>query len=817
MPAHLSDDHTGTRRSADAPTAGLYASIFGISLAVILLEIAYTRIFSFKVYYYFTYLIIGLSLLGIGTGGVAVAIVERLRNAALTSLVPACGLAAGVVVAGGYFVIAAVQLTVLNLTSSPFEWARLALVSMLLFAPFCIAGIAIAALFAGCPRDINRLYGADLIGAALGCTIVIPLMTAIEPPACVILSGCTFALAGLPLSRGRHPHLSRTAAVVAAVLFALVVFRGRLPDPAVDQSKELDACRRSSSPILYSKWSPVFRIDVSEHPFLQRERALVVHHDGQLGSKLQRFDGDLSKQDEFRQDPRSYPFAVLGRAPRVLIIGAAGGHEVLASLYFGANHVTGVELNPVTVGLLRGPFADYTGRLHENPRVTLVQGEGRSFLKQTDDTYDLIWLVAPDSYAAMNAASSGAFVLSESYLYTVEMIRESLSHLGERGVICAQFGEIDYAGKPNRTARYVSTARRAFEEFGVADFDRHVLIATVSDIPPFALSTVLLGKAPFTAAEIQRFLDNDARVTDATVRYVPGRALGDGPVNQLIDLPGERLAAWYDAHPYDVTAVVDNAPFFWHFVRFGAALRAPLNVSGFIDWEDAIGERVLVSLLVFVVLFAALLLLLPLVLLRSVWREIPWKGSAGVYFAALGMGFMLLEVSLIQMLTLFLGYPTHSLSVTLFGLLVFTGIGSLASARYQNHRNRSLGLLLVTVAVLVVFYQYGMPIVIDRFVGSPLSARIALAILMIAPLGLCLGGFMPLGLSTVAALTPHAREYVAWGWAVNGFFSVITSILSTILAMIVGFKVVLFLALVIYAVGVAAMARVPALPQRSTL
>jgi hypothetical protein len=543
--------------------------------------------------------------------------------------------------------------------------------------------------------------------------------------------------------------------VVAACLVALVLFRDMLPDPAVDPSKELDAYRESDL-VLYSKWSPVFRIDVAKHPF-HPERALIIHHGGQLGSKLHAVDGDFSKQGAFRQDPRSSPFAVLGGSPRVLIIGAAGGHEVLASLYFGASHVTGVELNPVTVGLLRGPFAYYTGRLHENERVTLVQGEGRSLLKQTDDVY-LIWLVAPDSYAAMNAASSGAFVLSESYLYTVEMIRESLAHLSERGILCAQFGELDYTGKPNRTARYVSTARRAFEELGIADFDRHVLVSTVSEIPPFALSTVLLGKSPFTPEEIQRFLDNDARVTGATVRYVPARSLDDGPVNQMIDLPREQLAAWYDAHPYDVTPVVDDAPFFWHFARFDAAVSGRLNIGVVVDWEDAIGERVLVALLICVIAFASVFLLLPFVTIRSVWREIPWKGRAGVYFAALGMGFMSLEVCLIQTLTLFLGYPTYSLSVTLFGLLVFTGIGSLASGRYQNQRNRSLGMLLGAVAVLVLFYQYGMPIVIDRFVGVPLGYRIALAILMIAPLGLCLGGFMPLGLGTMAALTPHSRE-----------------------------------------------------------
>src|SRR6185369_10022989 len=209
---------------------------------------------------------------------------------------------------------------------------------------------------------------------------------------------------------------------------------------------------------------------------------------------------DVSKLGRFEHDPRSFPFRVARPSPEVLVIGAAGGHELLASLYFDTRHVTGVELNPVTYSLLTDHFADYSGHLPDNPRVTLVNAEGRSYLKRNDDRYDLVWFVAPDSYAAMNAATSGAFVLSESYLYTVEMIDESLDHLGPDGILCAHFGEIDYEHKPNRTVRYVSTAREAFRRRGITDFASHVLVATTPDI--MNLSTVILKKTPFTPEEV---------------------------------------------------------------------------------------------------------------------------------------------------------------------------------------------------------------------------------------------------------------------------------------------------------------------------
>jgi hypothetical protein len=170
---------------------------------------------------------------------------------------------------------------------------------------------------------------------------------------------------------------------------------------------------------------------------------------------------------------------------------------------------------------------------------------------------------------------------------------------------------------------------------------------------------------------------------------------------------------------------------------------------------------------------------------------------------------MLIEVSLIQMLTLLLGYPTYSLSVTLFGLLIFTGIGSLLSERLRWSRARTLQALAGALFLVVAFLQLGLPALIDGIVGTPLAVRVGFAVVVIAPVGLVLGSFMPLGLETVSGLTSHSREYVAWAWALNGFFSVITSIASTILAMSFGFQVVLGLALLIYIVGIAALLRVP--------
>lgn len=793
------------------PARGWYVDVFAVALAAIVLEISYTRIFSFKLYYYFTYLVIGLALLGLGTGGVLVAVLSRLRAMAPSRLVALCCLFGSAFVAFGYLVIAETGLNAFQLTMQWIEPLKLLLVSLVLFAPFLAVGIVLAAIFGMYPQSIDRLYCADLLGAGLGCAAAVPLISWLTPPGCVMLAGALLAGAGLHAARRDGSALAGGNLAIGAVCLAALVFHSALPDPVTDSVKTLAKNREDGTPILFSRWSSVFRVDVTPGP----DRAAgfyIINHDGNWGSVMHAFDGDVRSLDRFERDPRSFPFRVAGPDPDVLIIGAAGGHELLASLYFGARHATGVELNPVTVSLLTTHFADYSGRLAEHPRITLVNAEGRSYLERNDDRYDLIWLVAPDSYAAMNASSSGAFVLSESYLYTVEMIGQVLDHLGDDGVLCAQFGELAYEQKPNRTARYAASVREALRRRGIDDPTSHVVVLTTPSL--LYLSTVLVKKTPFTADELTRLGAAANAVLDSAVRF-PSASVADlaSPVSQILRLPADRLDPWFDAQTYDLRAVFDDSPFFWHFVRFRDALLPPAERKArgiHVDIEDTTGERVLIALLGFSTVFAGAWLLLPFVAIRREWRAIPYKAPAAGYFAALGMGFMFFEVSLIQRLTLFLGYPSYSLSVTLFGMLVFGGIGSWLSGRWRGDRTTVLCGLVATLLVLVLAYRIGIPLLVEHFVGIALPLRCVLATAVIAPLGLTLGAFMPIGLRTVAATTDHQREFVAWAWAVNGFLSVISSMLSTVLAMTIGFELLMLVAVAVYVVGVVSLLRVPA-------
>ncbi|MDQ1450105.1 MAG: hypothetical protein QOC79_3076 [Actinomycetota bacterium] len=781
-------------------------TIFLVSLAGLLLEVGYTRIVSFKLWYYYTYLVIGLALLGIGSGSVFVAVFPPVRRWATDRIIAIASIWGAVSIALGYVVVAVLHVDTIAIwdygTRASFtNLLRLGVICFAIFATFIAFGVIVAVLLGRARDGVGRMYFSDLVGAGMGCLLAIPLITRLGPPRVIMLAAVVFAVVGL-LSCPPKSVLFGFAGITSIVLIITVVGAGILPDIRTEESK------LHTPQSLYSAWGPVFRVDVVN---LGDPSNDLLVHDGTFGSGIRRFNGDpKSIEGYYAKDPRSIPFAVLGQPPpHELIIGSAGGNEILASLAYHAPDIEAVELNPVTVSLLKDHFADYTGHLTERPDVHLHQGDGRSYLARHKTKYDLVWYVAPDSYAATNAASSGAFVLSESYLYTREMIKTTMEHLTGDGIMVVQFGELNFQKSPNRTSRYIVTARSALQELGVKNPNDHLLVAAQLS-KAGDLSTIVVKRTPFTAAEANRFIEQIHNLPDQHPYAAPGHNFGTSQVSRLAAGSNADVSAIVDHSNKDISAVTDDAPYFWHFSRFGDVLRNithPLKTN---DPEDAIGERVLILLLGIAMLYAAVFLLAPFFAVRKKWRALPAKGTSAVYFSALGLGFMFFEITMIQRLVQFLGYPTYSLTVTLATLLVSTGVGALASRRFSHRAGTAVPVVLAVLAVLTLFYEFALPSILDgSLLSTGLPVRIGFAVVVLAPLGVCLGMFMPLGLDRVRSLTEHGEEYVAWAWAVNGFFAVIGSVLTTILSMALGFRVVQFAALAIYAVAVFAFTRLP--------
>ena len=802
---------------------GFHIEIFVMAFTSLLLEVAYTRIISFKLYYYYTYLVIGLALLGIGCGGVVVAVSKRIRLARTETIVRWGLIAAAISTIVGFFIVTQVRINTINIwdygtASSIKNLLLLIVICTALFASFIAIGIMIAVLFGRRTSGIGRLYAADLVGAGLACAIVVFLLFWVGPEVVILWAALLLVAASLRLSfvvgpaeRPAAVGAGRiTAAVVGVIALVLVAVPGLLPDVRADSTKNVSNAtailnrgnpdpNAPAPPLLASEWGGLFRVDAYD----MGDRIALLH-DGMLGSAIYRWNGDTATLTRFDTDPRLFAFAA-DPAPgqNVLIIGAAGGNEILASLHFGADQIDAVELNPVTHSLVTGRFAEYTGNLADNPKVNYVQGDGRTFLERSDQSYDVIWYPAPDSYSATNAAASGAFVLSESYLYTSDAIAASLDHLTDNGVVVAQFGEMDYDRKANRTNRYVTTARKALEERGVTDPGSHIVVLRSTALEVGDYTTVLVKRTPFTADEIVRLARATAVVPDSEVRWAPPPGFGapGDTASHIASASDAELSSLLATFPYQVDAIDDNRPFFWHFASFGDVARNFTQPLDTFDMEDSLGERVLLLLLGIAAVLGIVFLLVPFVAIRPIWRAFPRKGGSALYFASIGFGFMFFEIALIQRLVLFLGFPTYSLSVTLASVLIFTGVGAFLSGRLVGHTRRLLAPLAGVIAVLTLFYLFALPAITGALLGWPLFARILVAFVVLAPLGVTLGVMMPLGLGAISSLTEYHREYVAWGWAVNGFASVTGAVATTLLAMMFGFNTVLTIAFVFYVVA----------------
>ena len=786
-----------------------------MSFAALLIEISYTRLISYKLFYYYVYLVIGLALLGIGTGGVLVAVSKRLRRAATDSVLFWSFMFGGASTIVAYVIVAYARIDTLAVWrygtfASLKSFVMLLVLCVCIFTSFVAPGVIIATLFGRRPKAVGGLYFADLTGAGIACAVVIYLINSVGAPATVMIAAVGMATGAVWVALRMQPPLVALGCAVLAFAAVGVIAPGILPSQRIDTSKAVPG----ATPVVYSAWGPIFRVDVrrqqafgTNHPGEMRAEAMNLFHDGILGAAIYHWDGRRSSLSvyDFPQDPRAIPFDLLGSSPKhEAVIGAAGGHEVLASLYYGAQHIDAVELNPVTVNLVTTRFANFDGHLAQDPAVSYITGDGRSFMARSDGRFGLIWYPAPDSYAATNGALSSAYILSESYLYTTNGLVSNLGHLTKNGIFGAQFGEVADT-HDLRTTRFVATARQALREIGVKDPKDHILVAMTQThfLGTIPLSTIVVKRSSFTPAEVQRFLTSVQTVPQTAVLYAPGQAVTPNPINTVVRDSDSQLNAFYKSFPFNVTPTTDNDPYFWHFARFGTVISNVSHPLSSLDRENAVGERVLLLLLAISILVAVIFLLLPFFAIRSTWVRLPRKGPSALFFAGLGFGFIFFEITLMQELNLFLGYPTYALTVTLMSLLVFTGLGALLSQVVVNRR-RAIPRLLGAVAALCLFYLLGLTPLTNALFDLPLVGRIIIAFAVLAPLGICLGMFMPIGLGEIAQRGSFPREYVAWGWAVNGFASVVGSVLATILSMSFGFDFVLLMGLAAYLVAAGA-------------
>ncbi|HOX44342.1 MAG TPA: hypothetical protein PK668_12135 [Myxococcota bacterium] len=760
---------------APEPSAVRWPTLLGVGLvagASLMLELSLTRIFSVTLFYHFAFLVVSVALFGTGVAGVGLYLRGRLPSP--ERLPRALGLHAALFAAA-----TALALWVALSVQIPPElgWAALPRLALLFGAcalPFFWSGLCLSSAVSALPAQVSRVYGADLVGAAAGCLLTLPALDLLGGPGAVLLAGALATLGGVLFQARLRPRLVHGAlALAAAGLVALQLGLGLFRVPSVKATDE--------GKVVFAGWNSFSRVTVSD----TREPMLWMHIDSDAATAI--FRGPLEQAARTASRFVEARLASLVHALRpgghALIIGPGGGADVVGALSRGVGRVSGAELNPIIVDdIMRGRYADYSGRLYFRPDVDVQVAEGRSFVRSRDTRYDVIQATLVDTWAA---TSAGAFALSENNLYTLEAFGDFLGHLKPDGLLSMTRWLRE---PPREFARLVSLGVEALRLRGVSERGRHFFFAAGN-----RAGTFLMKASPFSPEELET-LRATCRAEGLRVLYDPDGPVAPGDVLGNLARAPDPAALW-EAYPLDIAPPTDDRPFFFYTTRPGDFLGAALSSQG------ETGVRVLGVLLV-VVLSACLLFLLgPLALLgRAELRGQRGRRLLGLgYFVGLGVGFIGLEMAWMQHFILFLGHPTHALGVVLTVLLASSGLGARLTQRVAPGRAPRAALVSVgLLTALVALYGFGLGPLFRAAVGLPLGLRVLIAGALLVPAGLLMGRMMPLGLKAVAAAGPGL---VPWAWGVNGAASVLGSALAVALAMNLGYRATQLLAVACYVLG----------------
>jgi hypothetical protein len=779
--------------------SAFYGGLFLTALATLVLEVVDTRILSVLTWYHLAFLAISLALLGMTAGALYVYLRPE-RFAAAPGDEAAVARTAGRFAAWFAASIPASHLALLALrlptqiTANAMDLWTLTFACALLACPFFLSGVTIALALTRVPLPVGRLYAADLLGAGTGCLAAILLLETCDPSTGLFLLGALTALAAAVFAIAGGGRKSAGVALAAALLL-LGVLNGHLyPRLAWIATMKGDPV---PEPLLFDLWNSHSRITArpAMHglpTFWGRARAprirveqIPLRIDGGAFTVCTRFGADADDLRWIGYDLTSLGFHLRGSG-EVAVVGVGGGRDLLAAIAFGSRRVTGIEVNDLFLRLLTRDLRDFAG-LAGRPDVRLVHAEGRSHLAATGETYDLIQMALVDTWAS---TSAGAMTLTENGLYTVEAWDLFLSRLRPGGLFAVSrwYSPED----PGETARLLSLATATLIARGVADPPRHLALATAGH-----LSAILVARDPLSAEDIAR-LHAVAERCGFDFLVLPDTR----PTHPLLARIAaarspEELAA---ATQHDLLALsppTDDEPFFFNMLRPAAWWRgfSRSGAGGVIDGNLRATDSLL-AILIAVALLVVATLVVPLLLRgRSHGLGARDFAAAAAFFSLIGMGFMLVEIGLMQRFSVLLGHPVYSLVVTLMTLIVSTGLGSLASDALAARSRAVLAALPFALALTLAALPFAIAASVPRVAAAGLPAKVLLIAGLTVPVGLLLGLCFPFGMRLLRSHSPAA---MSWMWGLNGAFGVLGSALAVLVSMSFGISRCFFMAALCY-------------------
>lgn len=757
-------------------------AIFFISLATLTFEIFLIRIDSYLFTYHYAFVVVSLALLGLGLGSCFTSVFKYQKFSSsilsLSSIIFSLSLLS--------------YLSYIFISTTPgFGFFYI----ILTFLPFFFSGIILGYCFRLYACFNPRVYAVNLIGASTGSLLAVFFLNAIGNPFDGIVVLCILGLFSsilfipdltTPKKWVRTIRYSNILLFIVAGVFSVLIFTGNLKLNLTvlnNPHKEIyfafhnpEGEKKEGVEIINTRWSAFGRTDLVRDNSIPY--AMDIFSDGAAGSYMFKFNKDIENPPDWIEDLKYkfsgyLPFLLLNPSSKnnMLVIGSGGGREVLIGLLSGIKKIEAVEVNSDIVNLVKD-YSWYNGGIYNSyPNIEVIVGEGRSFIKRSREKYDIIMLSVP---LTLSGATPDRYTLTENYLFTVESIREYFNHLTDDGQI------IVVAHNNIEIFKLLSTTKKALREDNiVSDIFKHLYIIGSESYPLFVLKKSKIDE--FDAREIHRQLHKKGYTASSS--YIPNIKSGSclphmesedysqcemlSPAFLSFARGEVRIDELQDKLNFlDLDAKTDDSPFFYKYTK---GLPGDLIKSFWI-----------------IFIFPLVLIIILVVKLK---KELKKKALSFIWpFTMLGIGFILVEISLIQKLILFLGNPVFSLSILLPTLLLSAGLGSFFSGFVDVSKQK---LILIFSAVicfcLVLLYRFEiLPYIFDKFLGGSLFFRSLIAVLLVFPLGLFMGMPVPSIIRIMNKI--KLDKFIGWMWGIDGLFNVVGASLAIILAIKFGFN-----------------------------
>jgi hypothetical protein len=774
-------------------------------MAVLSLEVALTRVFSFIMYHHFTYLVISVAMLGFGAAGTYLTVRNPKKEPSTSQhFLPKTATLFGLAVIGAIVLIPRIHFYPLDVYfyKDYSNVLSMLIIIILTATPFFFAGACIGYIIGSAGQTINRVYFADLVGAAAGCLLALLLINTIGAiAACFVSAALALLVAALTATRRRAVHI---IGLLLVAFSALGIARKNVLPLYVPRHKQMFGKEHLIESV---KWDVIARLDVTRpvevyysfggalsHNYTgPAQNARIIYQDATALTGIIQPTPTPNETASLGYYLQGAPYKIKPNAD-ALIIGCGGGPDILIALYHGAGHVVGVDINPKMIKLLH-EYDTFAGRVFQRQDVELVIAEGRHFLSRDRRKFDVVQLSGVDTSAAQ---ASGAYALSENFIYTIEAFDQYLGHLREDGIV-------NFSRPPGwQTLKIITMWVEALNRRGVSDPKDHIIVLNgegqhrikVGDswmVEEGPWSQTLVKESPFTQQEVRRITRWTAQLGFEVI-YDP-YTQRNNELEELIVADANQRRRLIDQSSYNIKPCSDDRPFYFQSYRWADLLQMNLLKKG--GAHPPMALLILLGSLAIVTALSTVFIISPLRRHRYVAKP---GGRAGIcaYFAALGVAFILLEISLLQKLAVFLGGPAYSMSITLFTILLTSGLGSFISRNWSASCFRLLAIVipLLVVAVIGELAVLGYAIPQLMFLSHPLRAAAAVA--MVAPLGLLMGMPFPAGLRHVDSYRPELNP---WAWGTNACATVVGSVLCVLISSLAGFNATLLLGASIYLIG----------------